>query len=47
MFLDDWLDLSYRGCFKFLESAINLTWSEAQRECEKIGGYLAEPRHYW
>jgi hypothetical protein len=46
MFLDDWVDLGYRGCFKFLESAINLSWAEAQRECEEIGGYLAEPRFY-
>jgi hypothetical protein len=42
--LDDWLDATELGCFKFLETAINLNWLEAQQKCEQIGGYLAEPR---
>ncbi len=44
MTLDDWLDATDVGCFKFLETAINLNWLEAQQKCEEIGGYLAEPR---
>jgi len=40
---DDWFDANDLGCFKFLESKLNLTWVEAQEECEQVGGYLAEP----
>jgi len=46
MTLDDWLDATDLGCFKFLETAINLNWLEAQQKCEEIGGYLAEPRTF-
>ncbi len=46
MTLDDWLDGADLGCFKFLETAINLDWLEAQQKCEEIGGYLAEPRTF-
>jgi len=41
---DDWFDGGDLGCYKLLESAVNLTWVEAQSECEQIGGYLAEPK---
>ena len=41
---DDWFDADSLGCFKFLDSKVNLSWVEAQLECEKVGGYLAEPR---
>jgi hypothetical protein len=44
MILDDWLDADVLGCFRFLDTAVNLNWVEAQRRCEDIGGYLAEPR---
>jgi hypothetical protein len=40
---DGWLDADQLGCFKFLESSVNLFWVEAQQKCESIGGYLAEP----
>jgi hypothetical protein len=46
MTLDDWLDATELGCFKFLETAINLNWLEAQQKCQEIGGYLAEPRTF-
>jgi hypothetical protein len=46
MTLDDWLDGADLGCFKFLETVINLDWLEAQQKCEEIGGYLAEPRTF-
>ena len=39
----DWIDADDLGCFKFLDSAVNLFWVEAQQKCESIGGYLAEP----
>jgi hypothetical protein len=42
--LGDWLDASALGCFKFLETAVNSSWEEAEKMCENIGGYLAEPR---
>jgi hypothetical protein len=42
-FKDGWLDAEELGCFKFLETATNLFWVEAQQKCESIGGYLAEP----
>jgi len=38
-----WLDADQLGCFKFLETDVNLFWVEAQQKCESIGGYLAEP----
>jgi len=41
---DDWFDASFLGCFKFLDSSVELSWVEAQFECEKAGGYLAEPK---
>jgi hypothetical protein len=44
MILGDWLDADDIGCFKFLETAINLNWLEADQKCEEIGGYLAELR---
>jgi hypothetical protein len=46
MTLDDWLDGADLGCFKFLETAINLNWLEAEQKCQEIGGYLAEPRTF-
>ena len=39
----DWIDAEDFGCFKFLDSAVDLVWVEAQQECQSIGGYLAEP----
>jgi len=41
---DDWFNAKELGCFKFLETRVNLNWVEAQIECGQIGGYLAEPR---
>jgi len=41
---DDWFDANTLGCYKFLDSQVNLSWVEAQLACEKAGGYLAEPR---
>ena len=41
--LGGWLDADELGCFKFLETQVNLYWVEAQQKCEEIGGYLAEP----
>jgi hypothetical protein len=46
MTLDDWLDGADLGCFKFLETTINLDWLEAQQKCQEIGGYLAEPHTF-
>ena len=45
----DWIDAADLGCYKFLDSAVNLIWVEAQQKCESIGGYLAEPTtgRYW
>ena len=40
----DWIDADDLGCFKFLDSATNLNWVEAQQECQSLGGYLAEPK---
>jgi len=40
---NDWFDANTLGCYKFLESKINMSWVEAQIECEKVGGFLAEP----
>jgi len=40
---DGWFDADSLGCFKFLDSQVNLTWVEAQLTCELVGGYLAEP----
>jgi hypothetical protein len=44
MILGDWLNADDLGCFLFLETAINLSWLEAQQKCEDMGGYLAELR---
>ena len=41
--IDDWFDANTLGCYKFLDSKINMSWVEAQMECEKVGGFLAEP----
>jgi len=38
-----WINAHDEGCFKFLEK-VNLTWMEAMLACEKVGGYLAEPK---
>lgn len=38
-----WLDADLLGCYKFLDTAVNLSWVVAQQKCESIGGYLAEP----
>ena len=40
---DDWFDANTLGCYKFLDSKVNISWVEAQLECEKVGGFLAEP----
>jgi len=40
---DDWFNADSLGCYKFLDSKVNLSWVEAQLECEEEGGYLAEP----
>merc|ERR1711962_470506 len=40
---DDWLDVDRLGCYKFLPHKHNLSWVEAEAECDRIGGYLAEP----
>jgi hypothetical protein len=31
-FQDGWLDADQLGCFKFLESSVNLFWVEAQQK---------------
>ena len=41
--LDGWIDGDLMGCHKFLDSKLNISWIEAQYECEAVGGYLAEP----
>ena len=41
--IDDWFDANTLGCYKFLDSKTNMSWVEAQIECEKVGGFLAEP----
>jgi len=41
---DDWFDAGSLGCYMLLESAVDLTWVQAQDQCEQIGGYLAEPK---
>ncbi len=41
---DDWLDADVIGCYKFLETEVNVSWVEAHQKCEEIDGYLAEPR---
>ena len=38
-----WIDGNFLGCYKFLDAKINMSWVEAQHECEVVGGYLAEP----
>merc|ERR1719342_1502513 len=38
---DGWIE-SLEGCFLFHHSANVMTWREAQEECERLGGYLAE-----
>jgi len=38
---DGWIE-SLEGCFLFHHSANIMTWREAQEECEKLGGFLAE-----
>ena len=43
LYTDDWFNANSLGCYKFLDSKVNLSWVEAQLECEKEGGYLAEP----
>ena len=39
---DGWIDADL-GCYKLLNKAVNLNWLEGKEECEKLGGYLAEP----
>lgn len=39
----DWFDAADLGCYKFLPAVVNLSWVAAQEECEKEGGFLAEP----
>jgi len=41
--LAGWIDGNFLGCYKFLDAKINMSWVEAQHECEVVGGYLAEP----
>jgi len=36
---------SVEGCFLFA-NYLNLTWREAQEECERLGGFLAEPKNH-
>ena len=43
LYSDGWIDADDLGCFKFLDSAVNLFWVEAQQKCQSIGGNLAEP----
>jgi len=39
--LDKWDTLGcYKQRYKFLDSKINISWIEAQHECELVGGYL-------
>merc|ERR1712215_600746 len=38
-----WIN-SMEGCFLFHHTK-EMTWREAQEECEKLGGFLAEPKH--
>merc|ERR1712126_640174 len=38
-----WVDAHAEGCFAFLRET-NVTWINAMRACEKIGGYLAQPQ---
>merc|ERR1712126_266285 len=38
-----WVDAHAEGCFAFL-SETNVTWMNAMRACEKVGGYLAQPK---
>jgi len=38
---DGWIE-SLEGCFLFHHTANIMTWREAQEECEKLGGFLAE-----
>ena len=37
-----WID-SIEGCFLFYFAKV-LTWEDAQLECEKLGGFLAETK---
>ena len=39
----NWFDAADLGCYKFLPAVVNLSWVAAQEECEKEGGFLAEP----
>jgi hypothetical protein len=45
-FPDGWMGSSDLGCFQFLVHATNIIWGVASQQCEKLGGYLAEPRTY-
>jgi len=38
-----WVDAHTEGCFAFLTET-NVTWMNAMRACEKMGGYLAQPQ---
>merc|ERR1711936_857584 len=38
-----WIN-SMEGCFLFHHTK-EMTWREAQEECEKLGGFLAEPKY--
>ena len=35
--LDDWFDAGSLGCYMLLESAVDLTWVQAQDQCEQVG----------
>jgi hypothetical protein len=41
---EGWIGAEDIGCFKFLDYAVNIIWGVAHQQCEKIGGFLAEPR---
>jgi len=38
-----WVHAHSEGCFAFLSES-NVTWMNAMRACEKVGGYLAQPQ---
>jgi len=40
-----WVDSQDRGCFLFHYTQAD-NWFEAQHECERVGGFLAEPKTY-
>ena len=39
-----WVDGGEMGCFLFQAENVNLSWIEALNECEKLGGFLMEPK---